>query len=87
MPLSRERYVTVCQQVLVTAAVLGVGLSSAGVLTLQIVAPERGVSHHQESGARAPAATHGAPDEAGLGRGLLPDAGVRLGGLLGAGAR
>ena len=36
----RARYITVCQQFLVTAAVAAVGLSAAGVMTLQIVAPE-----------------------------------------------
>jgi len=40
MRLSRVRYVTICQQFLVTAAVVAVGLSAAGVMTLQIVAPE-----------------------------------------------
>jgi hypothetical protein len=41
MRISRARYVTICQQFLVTAVVLVVGLSAAGVMTLQIVAPER----------------------------------------------
>lgn len=40
MRLTRSRYVTICQQFLVTAVVLVVGLSAAGVMTLQIVAPE-----------------------------------------------
>jgi hypothetical protein len=40
MRITRARYVTVCQQFLVTAVVLVVGLSAAGVMTLQIVAPE-----------------------------------------------
>ena len=40
MRLTRARYVTICQQFLVTAAVVAVGLSAAGVMTLQIVAPE-----------------------------------------------
>jgi hypothetical protein len=40
MRLTRARYVTICQQFLVTAVVLVVGLSAAGVVTLQIVAPE-----------------------------------------------
>src|SRR3954447_12553810 len=39
MRITRARYVTVCQQFLVTAVVLVVGLSAAGVMTLQIVAP------------------------------------------------
>lgn len=39
MRLTRARYVTICQQLLVTAVVLGVGLSAAGVMTLQIVTP------------------------------------------------
>ncbi|MEO7943143.1 MAG: FG-GAP-like repeat-containing protein [Marmoricola sp.] len=37
MRFSRARYVTLCQQSLVTAAVLAVGLSAAGVNTLDIV--------------------------------------------------
>ena len=41
MRLTRARYVTICQQFLVTAAVVAVGLSAAGVMTLQIVAPEK----------------------------------------------
>lgn len=40
MQLSRSRYVTVCQQLLVTGAVLVLGLSAAGVRTLEIVAPD-----------------------------------------------
>lgn len=40
MHISKSRYITVCQQFLVTGVVLGVGLSAAGVMTLQIVAPE-----------------------------------------------
>jgi hypothetical protein len=40
MRITRARYITVCQQFLVTAMVLVVGLSAAGVMTLQIVAPE-----------------------------------------------
>ena len=40
MRITRARYVTVCQQFLVTAVVVVVGLSAAGVMTLQIVAPE-----------------------------------------------
>ncbi|HEX2892931.1 MAG TPA: FG-GAP-like repeat-containing protein [Marmoricola sp.] len=40
MRISRARYVTICQQFLVTAVVLVVGLSAAGVMTLQIVSPE-----------------------------------------------
>src|SRR5690349_17636775 len=43
MRLTRARYVTICQQFLVTAAVVAVGLSAAGVMTLQIVAPEQQV--------------------------------------------
>ncbi|RNL78626.1 hypothetical protein EFL95_05940 [Nocardioides marmorisolisilvae] len=39
--MTRARYVTICQQFLVTAAVVAVGLSAAGVMTLQIVAPEK----------------------------------------------
>ena len=40
MRFSRARYVTICQQFLVTAAVVAVGASAAGVMTLQIVSPE-----------------------------------------------
>ncbi len=40
MRFSRDRYVTICQQFLVTASVVAVGASAAGVMTLQIVAPE-----------------------------------------------
>ena len=50
MRMSRARYVTICQQFLVTAVVLVVGLSAAGVMTLQIVAPEA-----PQAGAMAPA--------------------------------
>jgi hypothetical protein len=42
MRLTRSRYITICQQFLVTAMVLAVGLSAAGVMTLKIVAPENG---------------------------------------------
>ena len=37
MRFSRARYVTLCQQSLVTAVVLAVGVSAAGVKTLDIV--------------------------------------------------
>ncbi|MCW2784882.1 MAG: N-acetylmuramoyl-L-alanine amidase, family 2 [Marmoricola sp.] len=40
MRLTRARYITICQQFLVTAVVVMVGLSAAGVMTLQIVSPE-----------------------------------------------
>ncbi|MGO4255840.1 FG-GAP-like repeat-containing protein [Marmoricola sp. RAF53] len=40
MRFNRARYITVCQQFLVTAVVVAVGLSAAGVMTLQIVSPE-----------------------------------------------
>ena len=43
MRFSRARYVTLCQQSLVTAAVLAVGLSAAGVRTLDIV-PQPGTT-------------------------------------------
>ena len=39
MHFNRTRYVTVCQQLLVTAAVGAVGLTAAGVVSLDIVAP------------------------------------------------
>lgn len=42
MSFNRARYVTVCQQVLVTAVTLAVGLSAAGVMTLTIVDPGGG---------------------------------------------
>jgi hypothetical protein len=81
MPTNRDRYVTVCQQLLVTAAVLTVGVSSAGVMTLQIVAPEH------EAARRTPAAVHqGVP-----GADLVPSvragvsAGVSAGGGVGQG--
>src|SRR4051794_26636245 len=51
MRISRSRYITICQQFLVTGVVLVVGLSAAGVMTLQIVAPAE----------RAPQATGLAP--------------------------
>lgn len=40
MRFTRARFITVCQQMLVTAVVAAVGLSAAGVLTLEIVSPE-----------------------------------------------
>ncbi len=40
MRLTRARFVTICQQGMVTALVAAVGMSAAGVATLQIVAPE-----------------------------------------------
>jgi hypothetical protein len=40
MRLTRARYITICQQFMVTAVVATVGASAAGVMTLQIVAPE-----------------------------------------------
>ena len=43
MRFSRARYVTLCQQSLVTAAVLAVGVSAAGVKTLDIV-PQPGAT-------------------------------------------
>src|SRR4051812_11916065 len=39
MRITRSRYITICQQFLVTGVVLVVGLSAAGVMTLKIVAP------------------------------------------------
>ena len=52
MRFSRARYVTLCQQSLVTAAVLAVGLSAAGVKTLDIV-PQPGAAAGAEG--KAPA--------------------------------
>lgn len=46
MPLRRARYVTLCQQSLVSAAVLAVGISAAGVSTLDIV-PQPGFTAEQ----------------------------------------
>jgi hypothetical protein len=40
MAFNKARYVTVCQQLLVTGLVSAVGLTAAGVLTLDIVSPE-----------------------------------------------
>jgi hypothetical protein len=40
MAFSRSRYVTVCQQLLVAATVCAVGVTAAGVVTLEIVTPE-----------------------------------------------
>lgn len=40
MQFSKARYVTLCQQLLVTAVVLVVAMSAAGVVTLEIVAPK-----------------------------------------------
>ena len=50
MRFSRARYVTLCQQSLVTAAVLAVGLSAAGVKTLDIV-PQPGTAAGAEKNA------------------------------------
>lgn len=73
MQLSRSRYVTVCQQLLVTGAVLVLGLSAAGVHTLDIVAPDAqtpgspalspACAPEQAASAarRWPAPTHGGP--------------------------
>jgi len=57
MRFSRARYVTLCQQSLVTAAVLAVGVSAAGVKTLDIV-PQPG----NLAGAPEVAAPGGVPD-------------------------
>ena len=55
MRFSRARYVTLCQQSLVTAAVLAVGVSAAGVKTLDIV-PQPG--RRRRCGPRRAAAAH-----------------------------
>src|SRR4051794_28230799 len=66
MRFSRARYVTLCQQSLVTATVLVVGLSAAGVKTLDIVpAPApltdaRGTTPPPASGAEAATAPNAA---------------------------
>ncbi len=65
MRFSRARYVTLCQQSLVTAAVLAVGLSAAGVKTLDIV-PQPGTAA-DTPGSALDAAPHG-------GGGALPPA-------------
>ena len=62
MRFSRSRYVTLCQQSLVTAAVLAVGLSAAGVKTLDIV-PQPGTA----AGAR-----EGTPGEGQAGPSTVP---------------
>jgi hypothetical protein len=48
MRFSRARYVTLCQQSLVTAAVLAVGVSAAGVKTLDIVPQPGPIAGAQE---------------------------------------
>ena len=53
MRFSRARYVTLCQQSLVTAAVLAVGVSAAGVKTLDIV-PQPGQAADLGSGLAGP---------------------------------
>ena len=62
MRFSRARYVTLCQQSLVTAAVLAVGLSAAGVKTLDIV-PQPGAAAGApgERPANGPASTPPVP--------------------------
>lgn len=58
MRFSRDRYVTLCQQFLATATVVAVGASAAGVMTLQIVAPEAAVPQVAAKDAdQAPVAT------------------------------
>ena len=52
MRFSRARYVTLCQQSLVTAAVLAVGLTAAGVKTLDIV-PQPGAAGGPQANAPA----------------------------------
>src|SRR5215210_1359837 len=53
MRFSRARYVTLCQQSLVTAAVLAVGVSAAGVKTLDIV-PQPGQAADLGAGLAGP---------------------------------
>ena len=57
MRFSRARYVTLCQQSLVTAAVLAVGLSAAGVRTLDIVPQPGTTSDARAAGPGAPGAS------------------------------
>src|SRR5436190_7595869 len=57
MRFSRARYVTLCQQSLVTAAVLAVGLSAAGVRTLDIVPRPGTAADAQAAGPGAPGAS------------------------------
>ena len=57
MRFSRARYVTLCQQSLVTAAVLAVGLSAAGVKTLDIVPQPGATAGRRQSGPGAPGAS------------------------------
>src|SRR6195952_1134146 len=68
MRFSRARYVTLCQQSLVTAAVLAVGLSAAGVKTLDIV-PQPGATAGQP--ANTPQVNAAGPSE-GLAEGGPP---------------
>ena len=71
MRLSRARYVTLCQQSLVTAVVLVVGVSAAGVKTLDIVPQPTPVPGAQ-------AVDPGSPGAVGS-RGLAQDALARRG--------
>src|SRR5918995_1132301 len=57
MRFSRARYVTLCQQSLVTAAVLAVGLSAAGVRTLDIVPQPGTTADSRAAGPGAPGAS------------------------------
>ena len=62
MRFSRARYVTLCQQSLVTAAVLAVGLSAAGVKTLDIV-PQPGATSGAEGKAPVNAPEASGPNQ------------------------
>jgi len=57
MRISRDRYVTICQQFLVTASVVAVGASAAGVMTLQIVTPEAAAPRAAEQAVQGLVAT------------------------------
>ncbi len=54
MRFSRTRYITLCQQSLVTAVVLVVGVSAAGIRTLDIVPAPSRLSQQPEAGSSAP---------------------------------
>ena len=58
MQFSRARYVTLCQQSLVTAAVLALGVSAAGVKTLDIVPQPAPIAGAPRIGAARPSPTH-----------------------------
>ena len=87
MRFSRARYVTLCQQSLVTAAVLAVGVSAAGVKTLDIVPQPGATAGAARRGRRRPDGAarvsppsswpsspvrRAGPRQAGMGRAIAP---------------